>query len=67
MAKIKIDKEKCKGCFLCISVCPKGKIKKAPRLNKRGFNYVGFENSEGCIGCSMCALICPDCCIEVYK
>ena len=83
MAKIKINKEKCKGCLLCISFCPKGLIVVDEALNKRGIRPVKFSSKAGlnkgtalpktkketsdCIGCSMCAIICPDCCIEVYK
>jgi len=67
MAKIKINQDKCKGCFLCMSFCPKGLIKKSVKLNKRGLNFVEFDSAGDCIGCMQCALICPDCCIEVYK
>jgi len=67
MAKIKINIEKCKGCLLCVSVCPKGLIKKNNKINKRGVNAVAFHGATECLGCIMCALVCPDCCIEVYK
>ncbi len=67
MAKIKIDKNKCKGCMLCVSVCPLKLIKKAEKLNKRGVLCVEFEEEGKCTGCSMCAIMCPDVCIEVYK
>lgn len=67
MAGIRIDREKCKGCLLCVSACPKGLIKKSTRLNKRGVESVEFAGSKECLGCALCALICPDCCIEVYK
>ena len=68
MAKIVINKEKCKGCFLCINFCPKKLIIKSKKLNKRGINYVEFlKEKNTCLGCAMCALICPDSCIEVYK
>ncbi|MFH1413318.1 MAG: 4Fe-4S dicluster domain-containing protein [Candidatus Omnitrophota bacterium] len=67
MAKVTINKDKCKGCFLCINVCPKKTINKSAKLNKRGVNYVEFISGSQCLGCAMCAIICPDCCIEVYK
>jgi len=67
MAKITIDREKCKGCLLCASFCPKGLIKPSKKLNQKGFGFVFFEDKGDCAGCSFCALICPDCCIEVYK
>lgn len=67
MAKITIDKDKCKGCLLCIGVCPKGALKKARQLNKRGVHFVEFLDEGKCLACGLCAIICPDCCIEVYR
>ncbi len=67
MARITIDIEKCKGCFLCVDVCPKRLINPDNNLNKRGINPVKFLERGECVGCCFCAMICPDCCIEVYK
>ncbi|MDD5097610.1 MAG: 4Fe-4S binding protein [Candidatus Omnitrophica bacterium] len=67
MAKIVINSDKCKGCLLCVSFCPKGLIKKSQNLNKKGLNFVEFTPDGDCLGCLQCAVICPDCCIEVYK
>ena len=67
MPKIIINQDKCKGCFLCISFCPKKLIVKDSKLNKKGLNPVRFSDESGCIGCGLCAVICPDCCIEVFK
>ena len=67
MAKITIAQDKCKGCLLCISFCPKGLIKENSKLNKRGVNAVELQDTQECLGCALCAIICPDCCIEVYK
>ncbi|MCM8757550.1 MAG: 4Fe-4S binding protein [Candidatus Omnitrophica bacterium] len=68
MPKISIDKERCKGCLLCVNFCPKGLIKSSQKLNKNGINYVEFLDKDNtCLGCMQCAIICPDCCIEVYR
>jgi 2-oxoglutarate ferredoxin oxidoreductase subunit delta len=68
MPKITIDQKRCKGCLLCISVCPRNLIKLDKNFNARGVKPVKFESKdEECLGCVQCALICPDCCIEVYK
>lgn len=67
MAKIIINQDRCKGCFLCVNFCPKGLIKKSIKLNKQGLSFVEFDSDADCIGCLQCAVICPDCCIEVYK
>lgn len=67
MARIVIDREKCKGCFLCVAVCPRGMIAQEKKLNARGATPVRAKENAACAGCCMCAVICPDCCIEVYK
>jgi len=67
MPKITIDRDKCKGCLLCISVCPKRSIKVGKKLNRKGIRPVEFTEDGECLGCSMCAIICPDVCIEVFK
>jgi len=67
MAKITINLDKCKGCLLCMSFCPKGLISVDKGLNRRGVKPVKFKQGSACLGCALCAIICPDCCIEVYK
>ena len=66
MGKIKIDKDKCKGCYLCIVNCPNNLIKVSDKLNVKGIKPVVFSGGK-CSGCAMCALICPECIIKVYR
>jgi len=66
MPKIKIDKDRCKGCYLCVMNCPNGFIKISKDINKKGVKAVYFSGGK-CTGCGMCALICPDCGIKVLK
>jgi len=67
MAKIKINKDRCKGCYLCVVNCPNALIKVSDELNIKGVKSAYFSGSKKCTGCGMCALICPDCGIVVYK
>lgn len=69
MSHIKIDKKRCKACYLCIEVCPKKLIKKGSEANSLGHFPVIFEDPENqCIACAMCATRCPDMAItEVVK
>ena len=64
---VKIDHEFCKGCELCLSVCPTQALYISEKSNSQGIHYAAFDNDKPCIACKFCALICPDCAIEVYR
>ena len=67
MAEIKIDRERCKGCELCIHFCPRNCIVKDEVYNKKGHHPTKFVNEGECSGCALCAKICPDIAIEVWR
>jgi len=52
--------DKCKGCELCISVCPKNILALRDTINTKGYHPVGVTDQDQCIGCCSCALSCPD-------
>ena len=64
--KIIIDAECCKGCGLCVIVCPKNSIVISKKSNKKGYFPAEATDSD-CTGCCFCALICPDAVIEVFR
>ncbi|NIP23262.1 MAG: 4Fe-4S dicluster domain-containing protein [Phycisphaerae bacterium] len=64
--KIIINTERCKGCGLCVSVCPKNSIIISKKSNKSGYFPAEVFNDE-CTGCGLCALICPDVVIRVFR
>ncbi len=70
---IRIDKELCKGCYLCESVCPLGLISVSDTLNQKGYYPAQYSEEDKaieehrCKGCALCAIMCPDIAIEVYR
>ena len=68
MAKLTFNTDNCKGCGLCIDVCPKKILRLAPdKFNKKGHHPAEITDQESCIACAFCATMCPDCIIKVEK
>ena len=70
--KITIDREKCKGCWLCIGACPVKILETDTIINASGSYPVRIKEgsdseNKKCIACGSCFEICPDVCIEVYE
>jgi len=64
--KIIINTERCKGCGLCVEVCPKNCLVISPKSNKSGY-FPAQANNDNCTGCAVCAIICPDVVIQVFR
>jgi len=62
--KIIINCQRCKGCGLCVVVCPRKCLRISENSNKNGYFPAEFSDGD-CSGCTMCALICPEAVIEV--
>lgn len=68
MAKVTFDTDRCKGCGLCVTVCPKKIVAlAAEKINVKGYHPAEVTDSSDCIGCAFCAKMCPDCVITVEK
>lgn len=68
MSKITIDKNRCKGCGLCVEACPKKLlVLDEVNLNEKGYAPAAMTDQSKCIACAFCAKMCPDCVITVEK
>ncbi|MBD3379046.1 MAG: 4Fe-4S dicluster domain-containing protein [Candidatus Omnitrophica bacterium] len=65
--KIKVYSEKCKGCGLCVQVCPAGVLEISGEINRKGMPVVKVRDIEKCTGCGLCFIMCPDCALEIVE
>ncbi len=68
MSKVTFKTDYCKGCSLCVDVCPKKIIELSKNeINAKGHRPAGITDQEKCIACAFCAMMCPECIIKVEK
>lgn len=68
MAKVTVLQEVCKGCALCVAVCPKKILKLSPdQFNSKGVHPAMVTDMLQCTGCAMCATMCPDVALRIEK
>jgi 2-oxoglutarate ferredoxin oxidoreductase subunit delta len=62
-----IDRERCKGCYLCVRACPVKVLEPDTKSNSGGVYPSFAKYTEKCIACGGCYLVCPDAAIEVFE
>ena len=62
-----VDPERCKGCGLCVTACPKNVLAIDTEMNTRGYVPAHQARPEDCIFCAICATICPDVAITINE
>jgi NAD-dependent dihydropyrimidine dehydrogenase PreA subunit len=56
---VKVDKDECKGCGLCVESCPPKCLALEAGLNQYGVHPALYKG-EGCTGCGICFYCCPE-------
>ena len=65
--QLSIDKERCKGCALCVSVCPKKVLELSDEVNAGGHFPAYQARPEDCNYCAICCMMCPDVAISITE
>jgi 2-oxoglutarate ferredoxin oxidoreductase subunit delta len=64
---LEIAEDRCKGCGLCVDICPKHVLELDPGiLNPLGYHPVRLMDASACTSCALCARICPDAVYAVF-
>ena len=62
-----IATDRCKGCKLCIGICPKCVLALDESVvNALGYHPVRLTDATACTSCALCARICPDAVFTIY-
>ncbi|NLT47462.1 MAG: ferredoxin family protein [Clostridiales bacterium] len=65
--KINIDNTLCKGCLICLEICPKKVYAISKKRNSYGSAMPEAVLENECIGCRLCERLCPDAAINVEE
>jgi len=64
---LEIATDRCKGCELCVSACPKDVLALDPEaVNVLGYHPVRLLDAARCTSCAFCVRVCPDSVFTVY-
>lgn len=63
----RIESNLCKGCGLCVGVCPKHVLEISKDLNSKGYFPAFQARPEDCIKCAICCTMCPDVAISITE
>jgi 2-oxoglutarate ferredoxin oxidoreductase subunit delta len=62
-----IDENRCKGCGLCVTVCPKNVLEISEQVSPKGYFPAFQARPEDCIFCALCCVMCPDVAITITE
>jgi 2-oxoglutarate ferredoxin oxidoreductase subunit delta len=62
-----IEEERCKGCGLCVAVCPKNVLEISADVSPKGYFPAFQARPEDCIFCATCCRMCPDVAITITE
>jgi 2-oxoglutarate ferredoxin oxidoreductase subunit delta len=66
-APIDMRADQCKGCGLCVDVCPHHVLELDESIvNGLGYHPAALTDPAGCTSCVLCARVCPEAAITVY-
>jgi len=65
MSEIVINPDYCKGCNICVAVCPKEVLQPSNQISSKGYVLPEAVNLKACTFCKLCEIVCPDLAIAV--
>jgi 2-oxoglutarate ferredoxin oxidoreductase subunit delta len=67
MTRLEINPAWCKGCYICVSVCPRQVLTIDRERWTGAYHPVVVAQLERCTACRNCELLCPDLALQVTE
>ncbi len=65
--EIHLIPERCKGCQLCVTYCPRSVLEMSSLFNAKGYHPPQVRDATGCLACGLCEILCPEFAIYVLE
>ncbi len=62
-----VNRDKCKGCGVCVEACPKNVLALSEDVNAKGYFPAKQARPDDCVFCAICATMCPDVAITIRE
>ncbi len=59
--------ERCKGCELCATYCPRDVLEMSNLFNAKGYHPPQVRDARLCVACGLCEMLCPEFSIFVVE
>jgi 2-oxoglutarate ferredoxin oxidoreductase subunit delta len=65
--EIHVIVERCKGCQLCVTYCPRDALEMSDIFNATGYHPPQVSDTQRCVACGLCEMLCPEFAIYVTE
>lgn len=64
---VDLNENRCKGCELCVSACPKDVLAMGTHINALGYRPATVVQADKCTACQACAIVCPEVAFNIFR